>query len=286
MGNDSSAGSIRRVAGFTACEMSSVTDASADAIRYAGTFDDLIDQALDERERSYGAPVFEHHHLRRMRVADLARGYIDRGEYPIDRVASVVDRAIDVKLQLYLTGEITPALVNHHYYARVNAQPTDADLVSVKLVLLSLHQDMITKSRILWERVMGLVYFIETGAADIPKSNKRSAKSTFFTMCRSTPRWKWLLPYEPGIETYDDAFRTPEVHKRSALRSLLMRGEDLVAPSNELMRLLNDAMNQVWDNIQSIVSGGGVVSLGRVHLRDPDDPIASDPFADWGWTPT
>lgn len=267
------------------CEMSLVAADGDEPIRYASTFDELIDKALDERERNYGVAVFEHHHLRRMRVADLARLYRDRGEYPVDRLPGVVDRAVDVKLQLYLTGEITPALVNHHYYARVNAQPSDADLVSVKLMLLSLHQDMITKSRILWERVMGLIYFIETGAADIPKSNKRSAKSTFFRMCSSTPRWKWLVPYEPGIQGYDDAFRTPEVHKRSALRGLLMRGDDLVAPSNELMRLLNDAMNQVWDNIQSIVSGGGVISLGGVHLVDPEDPISSDPFAEWGWKP-
>ncbi len=255
-------------------------------MRTAAEFDRLIDDALNEREVHYGHPVFEHHHLRRMRIADLAEGYLAGRRYPAERLAGVVDRAIDMKLQMYLTGEIPPAMINTHYYDRVNRVPSDADLTSVKLVLLSLYQDMITKSRILWERIMGLVYFIETGAQDIPRSGKRSAKRTFFDMCVATPQWRWLVPYSPLITDFDDRFRTPEVHKRSTLRSLLMREEDLVAPSNEILSLLTAAMNQVWDNVASIVSGGGVISLGGVHMPLGDDDFPStNPFDQWGWTP-
>lgn len=176
-------------------------------------------------------------------------------------------------------------MVNAYYYDRINDTPSDAELVSVKLVLLSLHQDTIAKSRILWERIMGLVYFIETGAEDIPRSAKRSVKKTFFDMCKANPQWKWLVPYDPVITRYDDQFRTPELHKRSTLRSLLMRGEDLAAPTEEILSLLNSAMNQVWDNILSIVSGGGVVSLGMEHMSASADLATTNPFDQWGWQP-
>ncbi len=237
----------------------------------AETFDRLINDALDEREALYGHPVFENHHLRRMRITELVKGYLAGKRYPAERLVGVVDRAVDMKLQMYLTGEIPPAMMNAYYYDRINRVPSGAGPTSAKLVLLSLHQDVITKSRILWDRIMGLVYFIETGAEDIPRSAKRSAKRTFFEMCGSTPQWRWLTPYDALIAGYDDRFRTPEVHKRSTLRSLLMSGEDLSGPSNEILSLLNSAMNQVWDNVLSIVSGGGVISLGSVHMPPGGD---------------
>lgn len=65
-----------------------------------------------------------------------------------------------------------------------------------------------------------------------------------------------------------------------------MRGADAHQIGNELLELQNMAMNQVWENVESIVGGGGVVSLGGVHVGDDSDGLASeDPFAKWGWTP-
>jgi hypothetical protein len=259
----------------------------AESVEAATEFDAFIDRALDEREKAYGYPVFEHHHLRRMRVGSLALAYRDGGVFPSERTSGVIARAIDVKLQLYITGEIVPGLLNERYYARVNHNPALADSTSVKLVMLSLHQDMITKSRILWDRIMGWIYFIETGSEDIPRTARRSAKRRFFEMCRTTPRWRWMEAYEPTLTDFDDRFRTPEVHKRSVLRALLIKGDDLDGAANELMGLLNHAMNQIWENVESIVGGGGVVSLGSVHVPvDDGNPIYErNPFDQWGWQP-
>jgi hypothetical protein len=45
-------------------------------------------------------------------------------------------------------------------------------------------------------------------------------------------------------------------------------------------------MNQLWDNIASIVSGGGAISLGSVHMPAGADDLASvNPFDEWGWKP-
>lgn len=254
---------------------------TSDALARAQEFDRLVDTALDERQVQYGHPVFEHHYLRTIRVAELAAAYSLGGTYPPDRLAGMVDRAIDVKLQIYLAGEVIPGMMNDMYFDRLGLDPSAKDLVSPKLVLVALNQDLIAKSRILWDRIMGLVYFIETGKEDIPRSRRRSAKATFFEMCESLPQWRWLIPYRPQIDYYDDRFRTPELHKRSALRAQLMSGDDLAADGNSLLSLLNHALNVVWENITSIVAGGGVVVLGGVHISDDDESS----FDKWGWGP-
>jgi hypothetical protein len=265
-------------------------DDFARSLEAAAEFDAIIDRALDEREVQYGGPpVFEHHHLRAKQVAKIAIAFRDGGVYKADRTPDFVSRAIDVKLQFYLAGEIVPALMNQNYYLRVHNNPAAAELESVRLMLLSLRQDQITKNRILWDRIMGWVYFIETGSDGIPRTGSRSAKRTFFRMCNATPRWKWLEAYQPSIDEYDDRFRTPEVHSLSMLRAMLIRGDEPDDIDNQMLRLLGDAMNQVWDNVESIVSGGGVVSLGNVHMERGDDGkpnVAVNPFDKWGWKPT
>jgi hypothetical protein len=245
----------------------------------AADFDQFIDRALDERETRYGLPVFDMHPLRRHRVLEFGEALRDGHVFPAAHQPGAISRAIDVKLQSYLT-ELVGVLVNEHYFTRVNADPTQAERASVQLMITSLHQDQITKSRILWKRIMGWVHHIETGA-DI--ASTRSVKRTFFKMCNGTPHWKWLAAYEPAVTAYDDRFRTPEVHKRSTLRASLMRGDDPTTIANDLLEIENLAMNQVWMNVQSIVGGGGVVSLGMVHGDFAD--TARDPFDEWGWQP-
>jgi len=106
-------------------------------------------------------------------------------------------------------------------------------------------------------------------------------------MCATTPKWKWAGAYKPMIDSYDDRFRTPEVHKRSVLRAMLTSGEPI--DDNELLELLGGAMNEVWSNVESIVNGGGVTRLGMAHsaLDENGNPtLGSNPFETWGWTPT
>lgn len=58
---------------------------------------------------------------------------------------------------------------------------------------------------------------------------------------------------------------------------------------NERMKMLNHAMNQIWDNIESIVSGGGVKSLGMAHMEVDEEGnmlLEPSPFDRWRWRPT
>ncbi len=260
-------------------------DVSDDPLELAAAFDTLIDQALDELQAGYGHPVYEDHPLRKNRVVDLAVAYRDNGEFSTEHLRQLVDRATDVKLQIYLTSMVTPGLLNIHCWGPIGEDPALASSAKLKLIELSLRQDLIVKSRILWERLMGLIYFIETGKPDVPKARSRSTRAAFFAMCRATPRWKWVVPYEPMVTAYDRMYRTPEVHKRSFLRAGLSREVDDGDLDTKLLQPLNDAMNQIWDNVRSIVGGGGVVSLGRVHVTFDEHgrPTGGE---EWYWQPS
>jgi hypothetical protein len=148
----------------------------------AAAFDALIDQALDELQACYGYSVYEDHPLRKNRVVDLATAYRDSEAFPADHLTLLVDRAMDVKLQIYLTSMVTPGLLNVHCWGPIGDNPGLASSAKLKLIELSLRQDLIVKSRILWERIMGLIYFIETGKPDVPKTGRRSTKAAFLRL--------------------------------------------------------------------------------------------------------
>lgn len=248
------------------------------ALRAAAEFDAMLDQAeMEVYGRQHGLPVGD-------RTLAFGEAFRD-GPYPIERLPGAVMRAIDVKLQSHYLS-VVAGMYNHHYFDAVNQDARRADAVSMKLRIRSIQQDQIVKSRILWERIMSWVNFIETGAKTLPRTGKGSVKAPFFKLCGLCPQWRWLLAYETSIEAYDDRFRTPEVHNLSTLRASLMRDLDPTLILNDLGSLHNLAMNSVWANVHSIVGGGGVVSLSGVHFTrteagDYDHSV--DPFEKWGW---
>jgi hypothetical protein len=148
------------------------------------------------------------------RLEELLDSYLRAGDrYPSDRLKGVMDRAMDLKLQLFFIMEVDLGLYNWAYQDLINANPSLADSALLKLRRMSFDQSLIGKSRILWERLMSLVYYMETGR-DIPKTGKGSVKSSFFSWIRTTPRWRYLEPYEQFLESFDASYRTPEYHKR------------------------------------------------------------------------
>jgi hypothetical protein len=114
---------------------------------------------------------------------------------------------------------------------------------------------------------MNFIYFMETGDKLEDKlSGSKSKIKVFFEFVRVQSNWRFLAPYKDEIVKYDQVFRTPEVHKSSFLRAQMLRGE--VSDANAQLNLLNRAMNNVWENVQSIVGGDGAVSFTDLHLID------------------
>jgi hypothetical protein len=181
--------------------------------------------------------------------------YLRAGVYPVKRLQRLVFHLMDVKLQLYYLLEVDLGLYNSLVYGRGYTAGQPRAKPHVFLTRLSLDQSLILKSRILWERIMHLLYHLETGEELEEKvTGRRSKRKEFFERMLGSDRWQFLEPYRLMLDRYEAAYRNPESHKRSVLRAKLMTGVSVDA--NELLRLVNSATNALWDNMVSIVGGG------------------------------
>jgi len=79
--------------------------------------------------------------------------------YPSDRLPRIINHAIDTKLQLYNVARVIPGTENALVYLR-GFDPTDPLATpSLQLARLCYEQAMIGQSRILWDRLMRLIYY-------------------------------------------------------------------------------------------------------------------------------
>ena len=212
-----------------------------------------FDQMLEQASNDGLGPFAEHDPITHMRIEEMVLRYADAGVFPPDRLARLTHQAIDLKLQAYLI-RVDLGVSNTIYFNVVNADPVQAETPRMQLIDLAIQQTLIGKVRVLWERVINLVYYLETGT----ELKGRSKKRAFFKMVRGTERWKWLERYEEVLVEYDDAFRTPEFHQGSVLRKSLLSGEPI--DPNELLAPYNYVFNNVWPNILEIVGGGSDVA--------------------------
>ncbi|MGI5826777.1 MAG: hypothetical protein ACOX50_05200 [Patescibacteria group bacterium] len=209
--------------------------------RYASEREDIKKQLIEDR------PLLKQIDLQR-----FFDTYKTSNIYPLDRLSHVVSFLMDIKIQMYFL-EIDTSLYNrliHTPYQDVDFKK-DPKLL---LTHLSLDQSMIVKSRILWERIMNFVYYLETGKRLENGVSKRQSKKQIFwkAVNEKFPNWCFLKDYEDFIEGFDNQLRTPEVHKCSTLRVRFM--ENSVPDPDILLTLLNISMN-IWQNVFSIVKG-------------------------------
>jgi hypothetical protein len=237
---------------------SSDTDSLTAARSAATAFDTLMKRWADERSAqpwapTHSVPIKATDPVSRWNVVDFVESYVQGSCYPIERIAPVVDRVIDVKLQFILIM-IDLGLQNENVYAKARQGITLDSPVRLRLIKASLDQAIIGKNRVLWERVINLVYYLEEGGE---VSGNRSKKTAFAKWANDHSKWQWLQPFHSKLTKYDDTFRTPEYHKGSVLRAELLgrksiNPNDLVSPSNALVGVF-------WENLISIVKGGRAV---------------------------
>jgi len=230
----------------------------------------LISDAL--REKYSNSPelldtLTTHGPLSRWNVVDFLDAYVSGGVYPADRLHRLADMLLDIKLQLYFILEVDLGCYNLLVHDRGYDKSEPLAHPHVYLTRLSLDQTLIGKSRVLWERLMNLIYFLETGEElESKRSRKRSKQTAFFEFVSKDPKLRFLEPYRQIIEQYDQSYRTPEYHKSSVLRSELLGGRTVDA--NDLPKLINAAINNIWENLISIVGGGKPVSFSELHLSE------------------
>jgi hypothetical protein len=194
------------------------------------------------------------------------RGFVDayrEGGYDEELLSACIDRAIDFKLQFYYVEEVDLGLYNANYFDQLRAMGLSEGASPPHMLLLRLSQDqnLIGKIRVLWERLMNLIYFLENGK-DL---DGRSKKKPFFGWVNrdEAAKWVYLSPFEAVIEEHDDRFRTPEFHKNSTLRKeILNQALDL----NDVIKSLNFFTNGMWDNILRIMRGQPLTSFSHLHF--------------------
>ncbi|MBW1794184.1 MAG: hypothetical protein JRJ38_07105 [Deltaproteobacteria bacterium] len=195
--------------------------------------------------------VLENNTFSQMSIREFAESYAEQPSYPLDRIQTLVYLLFDFKIELFFIIELDMGLYNHLIYNLGYDNSSIAENPYILLRRLSLDQTVIVKSRILWERTMNFVYFLETGVK-LEASGRKSKKAKFFKLIEEN-QWSFLLDYKDYIEWFDDKLRTPEVHKSSTLRKAFQGGSH--PPSEKVDAFVNIIMNVFWRNMLSIIKG-------------------------------
>jgi hypothetical protein len=232
-------------------------------------FEKILESALEQKYLQYQPEIRDHllefNPIRRWHLDRFLNTYISAGAYPAERLERLIYKLFDIKLQLYYILEVDLGLYNRLVYDRGYDKDNSLALPHVFLTRLSLDQSLIAKSRILWERIMNFVFYLENGdELEERVSGRRSKRKVFFEFTRGNLRWRFLEPYESVLQEYEDSYRTPEFHKGSVLRAELL-GKRVIDP-NKLLDLVNRSMNIVWENTISIVSGGKAQHFTDLHM--------------------
>lgn len=235
------------------------------------TFDDMVRGVLEAQYRRDFGPhaddFLRGETLLRWNLRELMDLYAEAGAYPLDRLAGVADRAIDFKLQ-YRFVSTNLGIQNQLVYGKGFDPRQPLATPAAHLTHLSLMQSLIGQVRVLWERLMTLVYYLEMG--DDPRG--KSIRRVFFKDIEQwSPRWDVLREWEPVIGRYDSDFRTPEFHNRSRMRRELFGGP---APDpNAITAPLTPVLNGFWDVLLTNVQGRPhhVARLGYSVISGLDD---------------
>lgn len=198
--------------------------------------------------------------LLRWDLSQFVAAYEAGQRFPADRLPKAVDRLIDAKLQFYFVAQVLPATANVMVYGRGFDPARPLDTPALQLARLCYTQAMIGQSRILWERLMRLIYYLEEGTDPPGKSTRRP----FFRKLKDwSPRWDVLAEWQPELDRYGDQYRTPEYHSGSVLKRELLGGP--VVDPNDVLSLLTPVMNGIWPVLIANVRGEPhhIVSLGR-----------------------
>ena len=248
-----------------------MSDWSLKRVRERATeFEAIVNQALEDKYAGWPADhrrmFLESHPVKRFDLDEFITVYVEGHIYPIDRLGSVIHDLFDLKLQLYFLVEVDLGLYNHLVWDRGYDQDDPLSTPHLLITRMSLDQSLIAKSRILWERIMNFVYRLETGdELDNRTSRRRSKRAAFFEFASGAPAWRFLVPYANELEEYENKFRTPEFHKGSVLRAELLGNKENNA--TDLLKLLNRAMNVIWENVLQALRGEPPSHFTDLHTQ-------------------
>lgn len=198
------------------------------------------------------------------KLPDFLDAYLAGTVYPLDRLSALMDRLIDTKLQLHFVTQVWPGTMNLMVYLRGFDPNVPLKIPNLQLARLGYSQAIIGANRILWERLMRLIYYLETGS---DPEGKHTQRVFFRKLPEWSPKWDLLSEFQANINDYATQFRTPEYHKGSVLKKELLGGD--VVSMNDVLGLMTPITNGVWTIMMSNVKNvpHNIVRLGR-HIQE------------------
>lgn len=193
-------------------------------------------------------------------LLELLDAYREGTTYPQDRLPSAMDHFIDTKLQLHYVTQVWPGTMNLMVYLRGFDPKNPLATPNLQLARLGYSQAMIGAERVLWERLMQSIYFLEKGSNP---EGKHTQRAFFRELPKWSPRWDLLAEFQSEVSKFDESFRTPEYHKGSILKKELFGGD--AVDMNEVLGLTTPIINGVWTILISNVIGSphDIMRLGR-----------------------
>ena len=216
-------------------------------------FENKLLEALEFKYKSQPQQIktslIETSFVKGMNIKKFYELYLEKGVYPQERIEKLIYQLFDIKIEMFYIIELDIGLYNHLIYNIGFDNSNIDEFPYIALRKLSLDQTLIVKSRILWERVMNFIYYLETGK-DLARKSK---KTYFFNFIKST-KWSYLEVYKNYIEWFDKRLRAPEVHKDSTLRKGFLTGS--TPPPEKMLGVTNIVLNSIWTNLLQIIQGG------------------------------
>lgn len=216
-------------------------------------FENKLLEALEFKYKSQPQQIktslIETSFVKGMNIKKFYELYLEKGVYPQERIEKLIYQLFDIKIEMFYIIELDIGLYNHLIYNIGFDNSNIDEFPYIALRKLSLDQTLIVKSRILWERVMNFIYYLETGK-DL---DRKSKKTYFFNFIKST-KWSYLEVYKNYIEWFDKRLRAPEVHKDSTLRKGFLTGS--TPPPEKMLGVTNIVLNSIWTNLLQIIQGG------------------------------
>jgi len=175
-----------------------------------------------------------------------------KSSYPEDRTVKLTQLVMDIKLQkLFLDLDFFV------YSNGINkSNPSSTPLAYIRR--LSFQQTLIGKIGIIWDRIMILIYYLETG-----KEFDKKIQGPFFSFIKEHNKWKFMEVFKEVLSKFKDDFRTPEFHKLSILRRHML--ENKIPEDNLILEPFNRTMNNIWQNTIAIIQGKTAYSFNELH---------------------
>jgi hypothetical protein len=195
-------------------------------------------------------------------VRDFFEPYQAAGVYPIERLPGATYWLMDLKLEEHLLTNSLIPIHNTIVFGKEGFSLSNPRThPETYLDHICITKAMIGQVRIVWERLMCLVYYLETGTN---ATRRGSVQRAFFGQIDSWGnRWGPLKEWESEIRYYDENFRTPEFHNNSKLRAGIFK--DKLPDPNSIITLLDPVKNGFWRLLVANVKGrqSGILRLGR-----------------------